>query len=115
MAPKTWHLCNLVTFAFLSRSLNLICGLASLLLGDIFETFPAVSLPLRFLSPRNGTAGPPSEGSAAPNPCYTVLQQKATSWKVFFSGVTREFNTGREGNKGEGRPELMDSDMRQRS
>lgn len=106
------YLCNLVIFAFLSHSLNLICGLASLLLGDIFETFPTVSLPLRFLSPRNGTAGPLSEGSAAPNPCYRVLQQKATSWKVFFSGVTREFNTGREGNKGEGRPEPMDSDMR---
>ncbi|KAF3856347.1 hypothetical protein F7725_017070, partial [Dissostichus mawsoni] len=51
----------------------------------------------------NSTAGLQSVGSTAPNPGYRVLQQKTTTWKVFFRGVTREFNTGREENKGEGR------------
>lgn len=73
---------------------NLICGLASLLLRETFETFPILSLPPRFLSSRNGTAGPLSEVSTAPNLCFRVLQQKTTTWKVFFSGLTWEFNTG---------------------
>ncbi|KAL3058611.1 hypothetical protein OYC64_010711 [Pagothenia borchgrevinki] len=60
-------------------------------------------LELGLITNRNSTAGLQSVGSTAPNPGYRVLQQKTTTWKVFFRGVTRSFNTGREENKGEGR------------
>lgn len=80
-----------------SRCIFVLWILSVVLDRSFFQHF---FLPLRFLSPRNGTAGPLSEGSAAPNPCSTVLQQKPTTWKVFFSGITGEFNTGRQGTKG---------------
>lgn len=83
MTVNICPICVIFLYVHFLCPVNLNCGLASLLLWETFETFPKVP-PLRFLSSRNGTAGPLSGGSTAPNPCYRVLQQKTTTWKVFL-------------------------------
>lgn len=72
----------------LSCNLNLIWGLAPIW-EKMLKPSQQVSLPLR----KSGTAGPLSEGSAAPHPA-ALLQQKATA----SEGATR--TRTRRGKKG---------------
>lgn len=83
--------------------LNLTFGLASFLdFGTYLKPSqqPPLHAPLPPISSRNSTAGPRSGGSAAPNSCSRVLQQKTTTWKELVGELRGNVTLDEERTKG---------------